>query len=330
MRDNQMTLSSSEAILSLYQDGSRFQQEETELIGRGGFGRVFRVFNKLDDRYYAIKKILVTESNIKGALHEIRILASVIHPRIIRYFHSWIESRPVSSSAEDLVDTNADDDDDDDEQIVTMQGRCYFVNIQMEYCEGSLRQYLWSRCAVDVPACYHIMSQIVEGLEFLHRSGIVHRDMKPDNILLYTRNPIRIKISDFGLAKVFHKQLSTTECTTYLGSYLYASPEQYAGRGCSYPTDIYSLGILLLEIQKIFRTEMERICCLTAFREQGTLPLDVHYKDLLLEMTHADPAFRATLPRLRGIFEQPNDLPILWCRDVVWDVILKVMQQINK
>jgi len=296
-----------DGVLALY--NYHYKEEEMDLIGKGGFGRVFRVFNKLDDRFYAIKKIHVRENNIKGALHEIRILASVVHPHVIRYYHSWIEGCACVKNQEEEEENEEEDSSN------------YFFHIQMEYCETSLREYLWNRRAVDIEACYNIMSQILDGLRFLHTNGIIHRDLKPDNILLFSRNPMQVKISDFGLAKVFHKKLTMTESSTYAGSFLYASPEQYNGESYSFSTDIYSLGVLLLEIQKIFATDMERILTLNAFREFHTIPCDIRYGDLLLRMTALAPCERPSVIQLQGIFFNAIHHPALLCRDILWEII---------
>jgi serine/threonine protein kinase len=292
---------------------------DEQLIGRGGFGRVFRVFNKLDDKHYAIKKIIITEGNIKAALHEIRILASIVHPHVIRYYHSWIESKPC----EDASSSSEEEEEEDD--VIINQGVYYFFNIQMEYCHCSLRQFLWNRQKVDVSECYHIMTQVIDGVYFLHRSGIIHRDMKPDNILIYSKDPFVVKISDFGLAKVFQKKMSLTESTSYTGSSLYSSPEQYEGRPYSFSTDIYSLGVMLMEIQQVFRTESERIHCMRAFKENKTMPTHTRYKDLILEMTRDDATARPSVIQLHHFFNQMIHSPVVMCRDIVWEIIFSIV-----
>jgi len=302
-------------------------ERQEELIGRGGFGKVFRVFSSLDDQYYAVKKIIITEGNIKSALHEIRILASMIHPNIIRYYHSWIESKPYSRNEDNDTDSSSDDDEDRDD-IVVHHGECYFFNIQMEYCTGSLRQFLWDRRVIDERVCHRIITQVVEGLYFLHRNSVIHRDIKPDNILLH-HNPLVVKISDFGLAKVFRKKLSLTESTTYTGSLLYASPEQYDGRAYSFSTDIYSLGVILLEIQQRFRTESERIRCLQSFRIRREIPGHTNFKDLILDMTHEDADARPTARQLHVLFNEIDQSPpVFVCRDIVWEIVYLTLDKL--
>jgi serine/threonine protein kinase len=166
------------------------------------------------------------------------------------------------------------------------------------------------------------MTHIIDGLYFLHKNGIIHRDLKPENILFSQKNPIHVKISDFGLAKVFHKDLSLTESTTYAGSFLYASPEQYNGEKYSFSTDIYSLGIMLLEIQCLFATNMERIRVLQNLRQDRIIPSSIHYRELILDMTQSDPMLRPTIIQIRNVFfDHILQHPVVVCRDIVWDVI---------
>jgi len=327
---------SSDLILALYDENkNRFMETESELIGKGGFGRVFRVFNKLDDRFYAIKKILVTERNMRSALHEIRILASIVHPNVIRYFHSWIEAREFSDRermkihfyTEDTSRCSSMEEDEREEEdtdaIFLHKDCCYFFNIQMEYCEGSLRQYMWNRVAVNYDQCFQIMRQVIHGLHFIHNNGIIHRDMKPDNILIYQRNPLRIKISDFGLAKVFQKNMMATESSNYTGTYLYASPEQFQGNAYTFSTDIYSLGIVLLEIQHLFKTEMERIVTLQK-ANQRIFPAETAYASLIDQMLSIEPLHRPSIIQLHNIFDPTLNHHMIWCRDIIWEILLSM------
>lgn len=306
-----------DTVLSLYQ----IPNPPMELVGKGGFGKVFRVFSKLDDRYYAIKRILITEKTTKGALHEIRILASIVHPHIIRYFHSWIEACPIDDEEQHDSDEEEEEDEEEYDRLV-YQDNFYYFNIKMEYCQGTLRNYLTNRTAVHPEECYYLMTQIIDGIYFLHKSGIIHRDLKPENILISQYHPIHVKISDFGLAKVFHKDLSLTESTTYAGSFLYASPEQYNGEKYSFSTDIYSLGVMLVEIQYLFSTNMERIVILRDFKTHPHLLDPIHYRELIMDMTHLDPTRRPTIIQMRNVFfDQMLHHPIVICRDIIWDIV---------
>jgi serine/threonine protein kinase len=305
----------------LFDDRARLFQEN-DVIGKGGFGKVFRVYNKLDDQYYAIKKILLTENSVRGALHEIRILAKINHPHIVRYYNSWVESKP-------LVEESFQDDDDDNEvsdDIIVRQDRCFYCYIQMEYCTGTLKTYL--RDCPDVRQDRVLCEQILNGLHFLHLSGVIHRDIKPDNILVYRRDPIHVKISDFGLAKVFSSKLHPTESTLYTGSTLYASPEQYNGLSYSFPTDIYSTGIVFLELFSRFTTEMERITSIRALRDERRIPKDIRHADTILRMTETDPSLRPTTNCLLYHYFCGQDQPLLHCRDIVWEIVMRASEMI--
>ena len=173
--------------------------QDYQLIGKGGFGRVFKVFHPLDNQFYAIKQIRVSEENIAQALKEVRILASLNHPHVIRYFYSWVSSIPCE-------EYDDDEEEEEDTNVIALHGNYYFFNIQMEYCPYDLRYFLSNRKTIDFNTCFDIVGQTTEGLAFLHSHSVVHRDVKPDNILIYSLDPIQIRITDFGLARkvVFH------------------------------------------------------------------------------------------------------------------------------
>ena len=328
----------------LFDDRARLFQEN-DVIGRGGFGKVFRIYNKLDDQYYAIKKILLTENSVKGALHEIRILAKINHPHIVRYYNSWVQSKPLRDESFRNDDHDHDDEDvsDNTEEIIVRQDRCFYCYIQMEYCMGTLKTYLRDRSRIrhdqqdrhdhqqdrhDHQQDHIVREQILNGLHFLHSSGVIHRDVKPDNILVYRQDPIHIKISDFGLAKVFSSKLQATESTLYTGSTLYASPEQYNGLSYSFPTDVYSMGIVFLELSSRFSTEMERITSIRALREERKISEDIPYKDIIMNMTDTDPSRRPTTAGLLSHFVAERDQPSLYCRDIVWEIVMRASELI--
>lgn len=125
-------------------------------IGEGSFGQVFLCSHNIDEKEYAIKKISIEDKN------EIKILSSLYHPNIIRYFSSWEYSN-------------------------------YFY-IQMEYCFSSLRDYLYKEERNPT-----FLKQILNGLDYLHNMSYIHFDLKPENILI-SKDGI-IKIADFGYSR---------------------------------------------------------------------------------------------------------------------------------
>uniref|UniRef100_A0A2K5DZN7 Eukaryotic translation initiation factor 2-alpha kinase 1 n=1 Tax=Aotus nancymaae TaxID=37293 RepID=A0A2K5DZN7_AOTNA len=167
------------------------------------------------------------------------------------------------------------------------------LHIQMQLCELSLWDWITERNkrgreCVDESACPYIMAnvatkifqELVEGVFYIHNMGIVHRDLKPRNIFLHGPDQ-QVKIGDFGLActDILQKNTDWTSRngkrtpthTSRVGTCLYASPEQLEGSEYDAKSDMYSLGVILLELFQPFGTEMERAEVLTGLRT-GQLP----------------------------------------------------------
>lgn len=302
------------------------QEHETDrqLIGKGGFGRVFKVFNNLDNQYYAIKQIKVTENNIANALKEIRILASVSHPHIIRYCHSWISSSPYQGEDQEYL---SDEEYEEEDRMVVHKGQCYFFNIQMEYCFSTLRKYLLERTSIDVSICSNIVYQITEGLCFLHMNSIIHRDLKPDNVLISSFQPLCVKITDFGLAKKISLDYNNSyDASSYAGSFLYSAPEQLETKNYSYASDVYSLGILIYELQHLYHTDMERVLSIQNLKKVRNVEECIYFKSLIMEMTEIDPLKRPSVSVIRNQYFINIKDPVVMCRDIVWEIIVASIQ----
>ncbi|XP_059510046.1 eukaryotic translation initiation factor 2-alpha kinase 1 isoform X2 [Stegostoma tigrinum] len=165
------------------------------------------------------------------------------------------------------------------------------LHIQMQLCERSLQDWILDRnrrsteglsltdpfSLVDPECTIHIFRQLLEGVHFIHSKGVMHRDLKPRNIFLHGPD-CHVRIGDFGLAcsdiitKVSEQWPATTKLTdskhtSGVGTCLYASPEQLKGSSYDFKSDMYSVGIILLELFQPFGTTMERIKMLTALRE---------------------------------------------------------------
>ncbi|PRP89838.1 eukaryotic translation initiation factor 2-alpha kinase 1-like [Planoprotostelium fungivorum] len=198
--------------------------------------------------------------------------------------------------------------------------RRFVLFIQMEfYRHNTLRAWLDHRNdsspnRLVKPQCnVKIFRQITLGLEYIHRKGIFHRDIKPDNILISEDG--EFKIGDFGLAKEFEYSMPVVERineaiqeqlegehTGGVGTPSYAGPEQLAGCRYDFKSDIYSLGIILFELYTVFHTYAERSKVLSQLRSQivpaelqRMFPLEC---SLILQMTSANVRERPTAQEL--------------------------------
>jgi eukaryotic translation initiation factor 2-alpha kinase 2 len=284
-----------------------------DLIGKGAFGKVYKHYNELDDNTYAVKKILLTQEYANHALKEVRILATLNHPNIVRYFHSWLEALRTSD-VNLLKEFEEDQDEDLDSEIIRMNGNQYYMCIRMEYCESNLTNYLQHP---DRSKNESYRLQLIRGLAYLHSKGMIHRDLKPDNILI---SQDIIKITDFGLVKTMEhnviKNISILN-TTYAGTYLYASPEQYQGKPYGLETDIYSLGTIFFEMAHVFLTDMERIQSIQKFH-QGLGNKNFTHQEIITQMCSD---VRPTIKELEDYFLKENNT----IRDLVWEIVFRAL-----
>src|SRR5574341_1376933 len=118
--------------------------------------------------------------------------------------------------------------------------------IAMEYVEGAnLKEYIRREGGLAPERALQIAAQVCDALEFAHGHGIVHRDIKPQNVLLTTDG--QVKVTDFGIARAL-SSATITQTGTVLGSVQYLSPEQARGGAVGRPADLYSLGVVLYEM----------------------------------------------------------------------------------
>ncbi|KFQ59028.1 Eukaryotic translation initiation factor 2-alpha kinase 1, partial [Pelecanus crispus] len=173
---------------------------------------------------------------------------------------------------------------------------CLMLHIQMQLCEISLWDWIVDRnkrCSertektsspydlVDVCWTMKIFQELLEGVCYIHSMGVMHRDIKPRNIFLYGSDH-HVKIGDFGLAckdllwdnadrRFKTERINGLTHTSGVGTCLYASPEQLQGSHYDFKSDMYSMGVILLELFQPFGTEMERTEVLTCLRN-GQIP----------------------------------------------------------
>lgn len=170
------------------------------------------------------------------------------------------------------------------------------LHIQMQMCEGSLQEWILERntraregleftcqfALLELDCTMHIFRQLVEGVRYIHSKAVMHRDLKPRNIFLHAPD-CHVRIGDFGLAcsDIVETSDSWTtknegpdsKHTSGVGTCLYASPEQLRGSCYDFKSDMYSVGIILLELFHPFGTAMERTKIIMALRE-GHIPKD--------------------------------------------------------
>ncbi|KAI8836558.1 kinase-like domain-containing protein, partial [Chytridium lagenaria] len=155
----------------------------------------------------------------------------------------------------------------------------------MQLCPfKDLRRWIAERERVERGECLEICRQIVDGLVHVHAHSVIHRDLKPDNIFISEDH--HILLGDFGLAKSI--------ADTDQGTYLYIAPEILNLQVCTTRSDIYSLGILMVELFYGFETAMERAVILNALKTKGTIPSTIppDVADLIERLIHPDPSSR--------------------------------------
>ncbi|MEO8611879.1 MAG: protein kinase [Chloroflexota bacterium] len=190
--------------------------ELRQLIGRGGFGAVYRAYQPLVERDVAIKIILPEYANhpnfIRRFESEAQFIAQLEHINIVPMYDYWREP-----------DTAC---------------------IVMRWLRGgSLQDAIDQRGAWNIQATAHMLDQLAAALTAAHRKGIIHRDLKPANVLLDEDD--NAYLADFGIAKNLITDPDTNSEEDRFGSPAYISPEQVTGQPVSPQTDIYSLGVLL-------------------------------------------------------------------------------------
>lgn len=284
---------------------SRYKTDYLEIgkVGSGGFGSVYKAFNKIDGTAYAIKKITIRDLNYEKSnfyLNEVRHLARFNHKNVVRYFTSWIEFTDEYSydNSEDSTSYNSDNSLIDSKQsnyMTTITGKSIIpiLYIQMELCDISLTQYLESRnykgSRINIKDDREIFKQLVNGLKYIHSEGIVHRDINPRNIFL--TNNYCVKIGDFGLSKDIRNMKGINICEDSYGNTMYMAPEQLEDKIYNKKSDIYSLGIVYLELLKPFGTMVERFVTIDSLKNKEIDKLnDLDNKDLdlIVRMTDND------------------------------------------
>jgi serine/threonine-protein kinase len=193
--------------------------ELEELVGTGGMSSVYRAHDRLLDRKVALKVLhdqyTADEGYVERFRREARSVASLSHPNIVT-----------------VIDRGEH------------EGRQFIV---FEYVDGdNLKRLIERRGPAPVVTALELAIQIARGLSFAHQQGLVHRDVKPQNVLL--NGDGQAMVTDFGIARSLDVQHGMTQTGTVLGTSDYIAPEQAQGQRVDEHTDIYSLGVVLYEL----------------------------------------------------------------------------------
>ena len=202
--------------------------ELTKLIGSGGMAEVYVAQDTVLGRKVAIKvlneELAANKKFSQRFKQEAKASSSMDHPNIVSVLDA---GETTETDAEGVKHTYA-----------------YLV---MEYVDGLELSKLVARGPLKVPEAIRVTKELLSAVEFAHNKGIVHRDIKPDNIMLTRQG--KVKVLDFGIARAVAETFDDIATTTsILGTAAYFSPEQAQGQKVDIRTDLYAIGIVLFEM----------------------------------------------------------------------------------
>ena len=258
-----------------------------ELLGVGGMAYVFKAVEQGSNRIVSVK-ILNEESSkdeksVRRFINESKAVAMLSHPNIVK-IHDVVFKEDIN----------------------------YLV---MEYVEGiTMKEYIDFKKTIEWGEAVYYVSQILRALGHAHSMGIIHRDVKPQNIMI-TREGV-VKVMDFGIAKML-KSESITMTDMALGTVDYISPEQASGKEIGFYSDIYSVGVMLYEMttgKLPFIAESTMAVAMMQIQDEPQPPTEINasiprgLEQIILKAMNKDPYERfsscAAMEKALGVISQ--------------------------
>ncbi len=262
--------------------------EIKEIIGVGGMANVYKAYDSIDDRVVAVKILrdehMENDELLRRFRNESKAIAVLSHPNIVKVYD---------------VSFNED-----------------IQYIVMEHIDGiTLKEYIEQQKILRWKEAVHFTVQILRALQHAHDKGIVHRDIKPQNIMLLEDGTI--KVADFGIAK-FARASQHTVTDKAIGSVHYISPEQAKGEISDEKSDIYSVGVMLYEMtsgELPFDADTPVSVALKQIQSQAKRPRAINpeipegLEDITIRAMQKDPArrYQSAAEMLRDIDEFKRD-----------------------
>lgn len=247
--------------------------EIKEVIGVGGMAYVYKAYDSIDDRTVAVKilrdEYLANEEFTRRFKNESKAIAILSHPNIVKVYD------------------------------VSFGERLQYI--VMEYIDGiTLKEYIEQQQDIKWKEAVHFTVQILRALQHAHDKGIVHRDIKPQNIMLLPDGTI--KVTDFGIARFSRNEIRTTSATDKaIGSVHYISPEQARGDITDEKADIYSTGVMLYEMltgRLPFEADSAVSVAIMQLQSEPKLPREINpsipegLEEITIKAMQKDPAKR--------------------------------------
>ncbi len=276
----------------------RYQLQE--IIGIGGMAVVYKAYDNVEDRIVAVKilkdEYLTNEDFLRRFKNESRAISLLQHPNIVKVY---------DVSFGDLIQ--------------------YIV---MEYIDGiTLKEYIEQNGSIVWKNAVYFTVQILRALQHAHDKGIIHRDVKPQNIMLLSDGTI--KVTDFGIAR-FARTETQTITDKAIGSVHYISPEQARGEPTDEKADIYSVGVILYEMltgQLPFEADSAVSVAIMQLQSKPQLPTSINpsipkgLEQITMHAMQKDPEkrYHSAAEMLKDIEDFKRDPDILFDYDVYVD-----------